>query len=390
MRKNHLRGNYTGQNYIRQFEGESVPEAVYILESFGNGPYMEYRIPGIVVTEKGTILCCYEGRMDTHNDWARIDIVVCRSVDGGKCFARQVIASSEGTVMTRGAMDQKCPGQKDSVVKLQSQEPVTWNNPVLVQDGELVHLVFHRNYETAYYCFSSDDGLTFSEPMEITAAFREFSFRWNVCASGPGHGIVTKNGRLLIPVWLALGESLDEGGRKKAHNPSVAGAIYSDDRGKTWHAGALVDGIISANETTIAEMNDGRILFNFRNREPDGCRMLGISPDGVHGFEKVWKEPGLPDPGCFGSMIRMKDGRTGFINCANSDVTNSLGERIFLTCYISEDDGDNWTPSVLVDTCGGYGDIATDGDKLYVFYEQSVWNEELKKVNHLILKCFQV
>lgn len=375
---------------MRQFETESLPEAAYTVESFGQGLYMEYRIPGIVVTEKGTVICCYEGRMDTHNDWAQIDIVVCRSTDGGETFTRQVIAGS--VEAPDSAMDKaldKVPNQVSNQTPEQ-QEPVTWNNPVLICDGELVHLVFHKNYEMAYHCVSEDDGVTFSEPVEITAAFQEFPWKWNVCASGPGHGIVTENGRLLIPVWMACGEPLDEDGRKKAHQPSVAGAVYSDDRGKTWHAGALVNGVCNANETTLAERTDGSILFNFRNHEAEGCRVLGVSTDGVSGFEKIWKETGLPDPKCFGSMVRMPDGRLGFINCANADRTHPLGERIFLTYYVSGDDGEHWKPSVFVDTYGGYADVTADGERLYVFYEQSVWNEELRRVNHLILKRYQL
>lgn len=331
---------------------------------------MEYRIPGIVVTGCGTVICCYEGRMDTHNDWAQIDIVVCRSTDGGEHMERQVIASSDGVTG--------------------SQEPVTWNNPVLIRDGERIHLLFHRNYETAYHCFSDDDGVTFSKPTEITEAFREFPYEWNVCASGPGHGIVTESGRLIVPVWLACGEALDESGRKKAHNPSVAGAIYSDDSGTTWHAGALTEGIVNANETSIVQRNDGQILFNIRNNETERCRVLGISPDGAAGFTKIWKETALPDPKCFGSMVRLDEKRIGFVNCANADKEHPLGERIFLTVSVSKDDGISWNPEIRVDTYGGYADMAVWDGVLYVFYERSVWTKEQRIIKGLVLKQFRL
>lgn len=355
---------------MRRLEKETQPQASYVVERFGAGPYMEYRIPGMVVTCRGTLICCYEGRMDTHNDWASIDIVVCRSTDEGKSFTRQVIASGDEA------------GEADS--------PETWNNPVLIADDELVHLVFHKNYESAYYCFSSDEGESFSDPVDITEAFLEFPFRWNVCASGPGHGIVTERGRLMIPVWLAAGEVLDSTGRIKAHNPSTAGVIYSDDRGRTWQAGTLVDGIKNANETTIAQISGGRILFNFRNGEELRCRVLGISPDGVSGFTKIWTETGLPDPQCFASMVKADGQALYFINCANNNLDHPMGKRIFLTCFRSEDDGTVWTPVILVDTYGGYADLAVFGDKLYVFYEQSTWNDTLRRVHGLMMKQFKV
>nr|WP_201723955.1 sialidase family protein [Rhodopirellula sp. SM50] len=53
--------------------------------------------------------------------------------------------------------------------------------------------------------FSDDDGVTFSEPTDITAAFEPFrkDYDWHVLATGPGHGIQLRNGRLLVPVWLS-------------------------------------------------------------------------------------------------------------------------------------------------------------------------------------------
>ncbi len=346
---------------------ETRPEAVHIIETFGTGPYMEYRIPGIIITRKGTLLCCYEGRMNTCDDWAKIDIVICRSTDGGINFSKQIVCASE---------------------EEHEQGAVTWNNPVLIEDGEMIHLIFHKNYEKAYYCFSRNDGITFSKPEDITYVFKTYPCEWNVCASGPGHGIVTQNGRLIVPVWIANGEVLDESSRKKAHAPSIAGSIYSDDRGKTWRAGALVHGVANANETTIAELPDYRILFNFRNTEQERFRVLGISEDVAVGFIKVWTEKGLPDPQCFGSMVSLDEKRIGFVNCANNDLDHPLGKRIYLTVYESQNEGTQWSPMIHVDVSGGYADIAVYGNQLYVFYEQCTWNKDIKRVNHLILKQF--
>lgn len=348
---------------------ETKPESAHVVETFGKGPYKEYRIPGIVATEKGTLLCCYEGRMEALNDWAKIDIVILRSTDQGNTFLKIVLTSEKKE--TKGTT-------------------VTWNNPVLIADHELVHLIYHKNYETAYYRVSKDDGKTFSEPMEITEAFREFPYSWNVCASGPGHGITVRGGRLLVPVWLAKGEDLNETGRRKAHNPSVAGTIYSDDRGKTWHGGALTRGIINANETSVAELSDGRILYNIRNGEPEKCRVLGISSDGIDALGEIWLEKDLPDPKCFGSMIRVDDKRLGYVGCANNDLTHPLGKRIFLTFYVSTDDGRKWRPWIDIDCFGGYGDAAVFKNQLFIFYEQSMWSENQKRVNHLLLKQYKI
>ena len=45
-----------------------------------------YRIPGMVVTAKGTVLAYCEARMDSKSDWGEIEIHLRRSTDGGKTW----------------------------------------------------------------------------------------------------------------------------------------------------------------------------------------------------------------------------------------------------------------------------------------------------------------
>src|SRR5687768_16601339 len=55
--------------------------------------YAIYRIPGLVVTTKGTLLAYCEARKSDRGDWGAIDILLRRSTDGGKTWeARQHIA----------------------------------------------------------------------------------------------------------------------------------------------------------------------------------------------------------------------------------------------------------------------------------------------------------
>ena len=42
-----------------------------------------YRIPGIVVTQKGTVLACCEARKNSSSDWGEIEVHLRRSTDGG-------------------------------------------------------------------------------------------------------------------------------------------------------------------------------------------------------------------------------------------------------------------------------------------------------------------
>ena len=106
-----------------------MTETTTILEKAGIGGYEEYRIPAIAVTDKGTVLTAWESRKETGNDWAECRITVRRSTDDGKSFSEPQYI--KGTVPP--------------------EERITWNNPVLISDGNLVHLIFCQDYENLVY-----------------------------------------------------------------------------------------------------------------------------------------------------------------------------------------------------------------------------------------------
>jgi sialidase-1 len=294
----------------------------------GEGGYGEYRIPGVIATPKGLVMCC-EARKSPGSDWGKIDVLILRE-DGVRFL-------------------------------IEGSETDTVNNPTLIADGERTHLIYHLNYARAFHRVSRDFGVTWSEPSEITKTFREFPYEWNVCATGPGHGVRLSTGRLVAPVWFANGR-VHEGSQYVAdHHPSVAGTIYSDDGGATWRAGALFEGLVDGNETSCAELPNGRVLFNIRHRGEARRRALALSDDGGETSGVARYEDALPDPMCFGSMIRA-GGDLYFVNC------DSERGRVKLT--VKKLNGDKWTPAFHVDELGGYADIAFDGERLCVFYER--------------------
>ncbi len=182
-----------------------------------------YRIPGIVVTSKGTVLAYCEARRDGRADWGEIEVHLRRSTDGGLSWSDpQKIAHSAARI--EGNPTKRQGGEREQTV----------NNPVAIIDGQTGHIEFLYcvNYARCFSMRSTDDGLTWSQPAEITASFEPFrsSYDWKVIATGPGHGIQTQSGRLVVPVWIAYGKAGD-------HHPSASATIYSDDHGQTWQAG---------------------------------------------------------------------------------------------------------------------------------------------------------
>ena len=156
----------------------------------------------------------------------------------------------------------------------------------------------------AFYMRSDDDGVTFSRPVEITGAFVDFrrQWAWTVLATGPGHGIQLKNGRLVVPVWLSLGT----GG--SAHGESVTSVIYSDNHGRTWKAGEIAvpdtEETVSPNETAAVQLADGRVMLNVRSPSKAQRRIVVYSKDGARRWSAPVFHPQLPEPVCFASMVR--------------------------------------------------------------------------------------
>src|SRR6478752_5604711 len=67
------------------FAAEPLLEKIDLFEAEKDG-YALYRIPGIVVTAKGTALAYCEARLNSGSDWGTIDIMLRRSTEGGKTW----------------------------------------------------------------------------------------------------------------------------------------------------------------------------------------------------------------------------------------------------------------------------------------------------------------
>lgn len=309
--------------------------------------YSNYRIPGIVVTKRGTLITYFEARR-TASDWARMDILLYRSEDGGKSFSAPIVVAQ---------------GDDDYP---------TVNNPVCIvgTDGRL-HFLYCRNYSVGggdvWYRTSDDDGRTWSVPRNIMASTRPELH--NVFACGPGHGIATSDGMLLVPTWMV---QKDAGQELMSHHPGTVSTLYSRDNGQTWALGTLItptDEHRDPNETQAAVLSDGRIYLNVRV-SGIGYRAYTTSATGFDGWTPLVTDKALPDPTCFGSTASaVVDGMhiLAVVNCAHPTKRENL------VCRLSYDDGKTWAKSLIIEPGdAGYADIAlTENGTVYVLYEQS-------------------
>ena len=349
-----------------------------ILFQVGEDPaYNIYHIPGVVVTAKGTVLAWCEARKQPSgvSDWDDIRILLRRSADDGKTWSPPA-----------SIVDVPGPKSKNPfALRMKNVDPnaVTYNNPVLIADKDgTVHMVFCLEYMRAFYQRSTDDGLTWSAPVEVTSCFEPLrhSYDWRVLATGPNHGIQLKNGRLLIPVWLSTGT----GGN--AHRPSVTATIFSDDAGKTWHAGEIAVPCnyewINPNETVAIELTSGEVMLNVRSESKMHRRLTTTSKDGATGWSTPRFDQALLEPICMAGLVRYAHDNKSLLLFSNphnlakakgAEVPGQSRDRKNLSVKLSSDEGQTWPVNKSLEPGPSmYSDLAvTHAGTILCFYGQS-------------------
>lgn len=352
----------------------------------GEGGYEIFRIPGMVVTAKGTLLAYCEARK-SGSDWGRIDVMMRRSGDGGETWSPM-----------KKIVEPPADAQLNPVAAKEGmtvEDNLTINNPVAIADANgAVHFLYCIEYGRCFYMRSDDDGLSFSEPIEITATFEAYrlEYDWRVLATGPNHGIQLKNGRLVVPVWLSTGEH--------GHRPSCITTIYSDDHGATWQAGDIVinNGDLAKNpsETLALQLADGRVMVNMRNETPNRRRLVSISPDGATNWTTPAYDDALYEPTCMAGLTRYSTdkNRILFVNPDNQygdAPAEKPNARQNLVVKMSYDEGETWPVAKVLDPgLAAYSDIVVGPDKtIYCLYERGD-NETNKGYRFLTLVRFNL
>ncbi len=290
----------------------------------GDSGYACFRIPAIVKSDKGTLLAFAEARKKGCSDTGDIDLVLRRSTDGGKTWSPLQVVWDDGDNVSGNPAP--VVDYETGTISLLS----TWN---LGRDHES-QIIDQKSVDTRriFILRSTDDGLTWSQPQEITATVKLPTWTWY--ATGPVHGIQMKSrdfkGRLIIPC-----DHIEAGTKKYFSH-----VIYSDDHGATWKLGGTTPQD-QVNECTVAELSDGRLMLNMRNYErSQRSRKVSISNDGGASWSDLTNDPRLVEPICQGALldITLKGRQKAllFLNPADSDSRRNLELKI------SRDEGQSW------------------------------------------------
>lgn len=279
----------------------------------GTNGYHSYRIPALLATANGTLLAFAEARKNSRSDAGDIDLVLKRSEDNGKTWSEQVVLADMGN----DTIGNPCPVQdrKTGTIWL----PLT-RNPGNLTERE-IEKDSARGTRTVWMMSSPDEGRTWTKPVDITSTTKDPGWGWY--ATGPGNGIQTASGRLVIP----CDHRRFKGQARHSH------IIYSDDSGQTWKLGGSAQS--DTNECAVVELSDGSLLLNMRSYHGRNRRALARSIDGGLTWVDAGLQYALIEPVCQASLIRYDRRYLVFSNPAST-------KRERMTIRLSEDDGNSW------------------------------------------------
>jgi len=292
----------------------------------GIGGYHTYRIPAMVVTNKGTILAFCEGRKNSSSDTGDIDLLLRRSTDNGKTWAKvQIIRDDRENVCGN-----PCPvsDRETGTIWLL----MTWNlggdHEKYIIDGT------SKDTRRVFITSSGDDGLTWEKPKEITPNVKKPNWTWY--ATGPGSGIQLAKGkykgRLIIPC-----DHIEAVTKKYFSH-----VIYSDDHGHSWQLGGTTPTDL-VNECCVVELTNGDLMLNMRNYDRNKKnRAVSISHNAGLTWSKIFHDPVLIEPICQASMIKYNTSQNDDKNHILFSNPASTEQRIKMTVRASLDEGKTW------------------------------------------------
>lgn len=350
------------------------------------------RIPGIATSKNKTLLAIYDARYESSRDLqGNIDIALNRSHNGGITWAPTQIVLD---MKEWGNLPEKYNGVSDACILVDEKTGAIyvaglWMHGVLdAHSGKWVEGLTKDSTrwihqwiakgtqpgldvkETCQFLItkSTDDGMTWSDPVNITSTTKRP--KWWLFAPAPGHGIILRDGTLIFPSQ----------GRDKNGIP-FSNITYSLDGGKTWQTSNPA--YHNTTECMAVELSNGSIMLNMRDNRNHGTlkgngRRICVTND----LGKSWREHptsrnALVEPTCMASIHKHQ------YTCKGKQKTLLLfcnpashNKRDHMTLKASFDDGNTWPSEhhILLDEWAGFGYsciTSVDENTIGILYEGS-------------------
>lgn len=370
-----------GTSIHQSFKNEPLDWRVgRVVRAAGQDNCDTYRIPGLVTTNAGSLIAVYDNRYNNSKDLQEdIDIGMSRSTDGGQTWEPMKVILDMGQW---GGLPEELNGAGDPCVLydhhthtiwvaalwLHGSAPdkmAWWDSKPGMQPGETGQVMLVK---------STDDGMTWSEPINITEQIKQPD--WQLLLQGPGRGITLEDGTLVFPAQFKadIGQKAIDGGQYTCHST----IIYSKDQGQTWHIGTGAKA--NTTEAQVAALSDGTLMLNMRDdrNRKDKSETNGRAVATTSDLGQTWavhptSNSVLPESNCMASLISTQvkiNGQNKHI-LFFSNPNNKL-QRTNMTIKASLDDGMTWPYALELNETAGFGYSCltlVDDDHIGILYE---------------------
>ncbi|MBR6990996.1 MAG: exo-alpha-sialidase [Bacteroidales bacterium] len=290
-----------------------------------------WRIPAICCLNDGTLLAVCDKRKYNESDLPEdIDIVVRRSTDNGRTWS-EPLTIAEGTGRKQGFGDA-------ALVECENGDVVC-----VFVGGNGLFASSQADPIRSYVCRSSDKGLSWSEPEDITfqlwgdQATRPMCRNYRASFFGSGNGLRLTRGEHAGRIMFAAAMV------RKNSNVADNFVVYSDDNGMTWKVSQRA--YEGGDEAKLMELVDGRVLISVRQT---GARGYNYSSNGGLAWGTQGRWECMKSNACNGDMLRLAaTDRGDSCNILLHSIPNSM-ERRDVSIYVSYDEGQTWQDPVLL------------------------------------------
>ncbi|XP_049900093.1 sialidase-3-like [Epinephelus moara] len=361
---------------------------------FGSREKEVYRIPALFYDRDGQILMAFAEKRRTSNDNSSVALVMAT----GKLEKDETTLEVKWSEMKLVSEAQLCGHRPMNPCPVYEKTSKTLFLFFICVEGTVSEQWQRRlgcNKARLCYITTKDAGQSWSDVTDLTDRLPEIK-QWATFAVGPGHGLQTKTNRMIVPVYAYASRS---------HSCCIgcfrtepyALALYSDNKGETWHFGKMLKNVSLECEMAefIDDKNQSIIYCNARtkgdHREEAVSKNNGNSFSNLSGAIKLVETVN----GCHESIVSFPAQGEAEDTEGNQNQSpnkwllfthpSSKSKRTKLGVYLNRSPGEQnvnaWSkPWVINPGPSGYSDVAYIDDGCFACLMECGKNSEIEQI----------
>lgn len=352
-----------------------------------------YRIPALFYDRDNKILMAFAEKRRTSDDTSTVALVMATgTVDKDETTTKW----SEVKPVSEAHLDGYRPMNPCPVYEKTSKTLFLFFICVKGTRSEQWQRCWGCNKARLCYITTNNAGQSWSRVTDLTDTLAEIK-QWATFAVGPGHGLQTRSGRMIVPVYAYASCSHSCCCIGCSCSVSSALSLYSDNKGSTWQFGKMLENV--SLECEMAEFFDDTDNSNIycNARTEGGYREEAVSTNNGEDFSKLSSPKKLVETGkgCQGSVVSFP-AQTEAVNTEGNQNQSpnkwllfihpsSESKRIDLGVYLNRSPGEQnvnaWSgPWIINRGPSGYSDVAYIDDGWFACLMESGKHRETEQI----------